>query len=422
MLGQMTKPPEMPTGGTTNTSKPRTTIQQLRPGQRIKTLLLVVKKREQVARTGNEFLALTLADKTGQVTGRVWDNVDRYKARFEVGDVVFVEGLVELFQKAKQLKIAHLERVPIASVDLSEFRKASRFKTKDMKRQLESLLKEEVRKPVMLKFLLAVIDDAETKAGFALAPAAKINHHAYLSGLLEHTLSMCQLALLVGRHYQHWYPDLLDTDYLIAGTLLHDMGKIWELSADLDIEYTDQGRLLGHTVIGVELVTRILDRLGIDDQEMNLRLKHLILSHHGKLEFGAVVKPQTPEAQVLHYIDQIDSRLNMFAEALNSTEQSWSDYVRPLGRSIFAGLDRRSVKSSKQVPEPKPKPVVDPPEKAVLPAPPMIPDPPPPIGEYTPSAALERLETIDDEQANSSETKPMDESTEETFDLFSRRS
>lgn len=413
----MTKPPEAPTKGTTNPSQQRRTIQQLRPGERVKTVLLVVKKREQVARTGNEYLALTLADKTGQVTGRVWDQVDRYKTRFEVGDVIFVEGFVELFQQAKQLKITHLEKVPRSSVDLSEFRKSSRFKTKDMRHRLKTLLKEEIRKPVMLRFLFAVIDDAETKAGFELAPAAKINHHAYLNGLLEHTLSMCQLALLIARHYQHWYADLLDSDYLIAGALLHDIGKIWELSADLDIEYTDQGRLLGHIVIGVELVTRILDRLGIADEEMNLRLKHLILSHHGELEFGAVVKPQTPEAQVLHFIDQIDSRLNMFAGALDSAEQSWSDYVRPLGRSVFAGLNRASEKPSKQLPEPKPRHVVDPPKENVPPAPPRIPEPPPPMEEHPESVALEMLETIDEEKA-----MPTDRSTKETIDLFTRGS
>jgi 3'-5' exoribonuclease len=315
----------------------RLSVEAIRPGRNVETILLTLDKRTQTTRAGKPYLALWLGDRTGRISARLWEDADHYAALFESGDFVRVRALAETYNGQTQLKLNDLEKVPDDQVELSDFQRTAIRDIDEMRSELHLLVENQIEKPELKRLLQALISDEPLGGLFAKAPAAKINHHAYIGGLVEHTLSMCNLAVAIGRHYQTELPGLLDTDYLIAGALLHDFGKAWELSYDRSIDYTSVGRLLGHITIGVEILTKLLDQLGIDDVEMALRLKHMILSHHGQLEYGASVLPQTPEAQVLHFIDQIDSRMNMFSEAIGSTEERWTGYVRSLGRFVFAG-------------------------------------------------------------------------------------
>jgi 3'-5' exoribonuclease len=312
---------------------------EARPGQRFRGILLVHDKRLQTARTGNPYLALTVGDRSGRLAARVWDEAEAYARRFQAGDFIFVDGVIDAFRGRPQLRVSHLEQVSDSAVRTEDFLPASDFDSEEMLGELRELVRGEVGAVPIRRLLLEVLSDSELVEALVRSPAAKGNHHAYLAGLLEHSLSMTRLAVSVADHYAVQYPGLLDKDLLIAGAILHDIGKIWELTARRQIDYTDAGRLIGHIVLGVELITRILARLDIRDVELSLRLKHMILSHHGELEYGAVVKPQTPEAQVLHYLDQIDARLNMFAGAIDEADGPWSAYQRPLGRQVYAGSD-----------------------------------------------------------------------------------
>lgn len=311
----------------------------MRPGQRFRGILLVHDKRLQTARTGNAYLALTVGDRSGRLAARVWDEAEAYGRRFQAGDFIFVDGVIDAFRGRPQLRVSHLEQVSDSAVRTEDFLPASDFDSEEMLDQLRQLVRVEVSAEPIRHLLLEILSDSEVVEALARSPAAKGNHHAYLAGLLEHSLSMTRLAVSVADHYAVQYPGLLDRDLLIAGAILHDIGKIWELTARRQIDYTDAGRLVGHIVLGVELITRVLARLEIRDAELSLRLKHMVLSHHGELEYGAVVKPQTPEAQVLHYLDQIDARLNMFAGAIDEADGPWSAYQRPLGRQVYAGSD-----------------------------------------------------------------------------------
>ena len=318
-------------------------IKTTRPGESIASVLRVLEKRTQRTRAGKPYLALKLGDKSGDIPARVWEEAEYYGDLFKLGDFVFVQGLAETFNSTLQLRITHLERVAPDAVDPADFERTSPIEPKQMMEDLRLLVEARIQRREVRSFLLAILDDGDVRDGLLRSSAAKGNHHAYVGGLLEHTLSMVRLAFAVSDHYQTYYPGVVDGDLLAAGAVLHDIGKLWELSRGIGVDYTDEGRLVGHVVIGVELITRTLDKLGIGDEELTLRLKHLVLSHHGELEFGAAVKPQTPEAQLLHYVDQIDARMNMFADAMSESEDKWSRFVRPLGRFVYSGASNESV-------------------------------------------------------------------------------
>jgi 3'-5' exoribonuclease len=318
-------------------TRERINVSQILPGELIETGLLVLEKRLQNTRAGGSFLALKLGDATGSINGRIWDDVIAYDGLFEAGDIIAVEALAETYKSVLQLKIKRLRLIPEAECDLSLFYPASQYDTEEMFNGLCKLIAEEIEDERVSRLLLSLLRDPEISGRFCRVPAAKVNHHAYLGGLLEHTLSMSKIAAQLGDHYRQYYPGLLNRDLLIAGAVLHDLGKIYELLDSQGFNYTTEGRLLGHIIIGLQLVEDAAKRLGIEDKELMLQLKHLIASHHGELDFGAVVQPQTAEAQILHYIDQIDSRLNMFSGAIENTSGEWSEYVRPLGRALYKG-------------------------------------------------------------------------------------
>ena len=328
------------------TPKKQKPINAARPGDPVECVLRVLEKRTQRTRAGKAYLALKLGDKSADIPARVWEDADYFGGLFESGDFVFVQGLAETFNRTLQLRVTHLERVSPDAIDPTDFDRASPFDSAQMSDDLRLFIGAHVERSEIKTFLFAILDADEVADRLLKAPAAKGNHHAYVAGLLEHTLSMVRLAAVIADHYQSHYAGLIDRDLVIAGAVLHDIGKLWELSQGLGIDYTDEGRLVGHVVIGAELVTRTLERLGIEDKELALRLKHLVLSHHGELQFGAAIKPQTPEAQLLHYIDQIDARMNMFAEAIGDGDEKWSKYVRPLERFVYAGSTRGTAEVS----------------------------------------------------------------------------
>jgi 3'-5' exoribonuclease len=194
---------------------------------------------------------------------------------------------------------------------------------------------------VLRRLLLHVIEHPEVAPRLSTAPAAVANHHAYRSGLAEHTLSMMRLATLIGSHYADYYPGRIEPDLLVAGVLLHDLGKVWELEGDLATRYSTVGNLVGHIPMGAAFIARAAAELGDVPDALVHELQHLVLSHHGELAYGSPQTPKTLEAQLLHYIDQLDSKANLFVNAAGTTP-GWSPFQRNLGRPVLQPSELRT--------------------------------------------------------------------------------
>lgn len=326
-------------------------ITDLKEGQQLNDLFLVSKKNLAETKSGNPYLALTLMDRTGEIEARAWDNAARLDAIAEVGRIVAVEGQVKPFRDQLQLNITNLSPVAEGSIDLSHFMPASRRGVSEMQAELAGLIAS-VTDPGLSTLLTGLFREKLLEE-FSRAPAAKMMHHACLGGLLEHSLSVAGLALKICEHYRQ-----LDRDLLLAGALLHDLGKIREFSyASVPFDYTDQGRLIGHLVLGAEMVRHQAESVPELAPARLDQLLHLILSHHGRFEFGSPCLPMTSEAILLHHLDDMDAKMELIgrlSEQVEGDGYRWSDYQRSLERFIFLkGRDG----ASRQPPPPDPEPV-----------------------------------------------------------------
>lgn len=317
-------------------------VDQLVENAQIRSIFLVADLALRETKSGKPFLALSLQDRTGSVDAKVWDNAEAIASRFGVNDFVRVEAQVDSWQTQLQLNIRDAQKVDDTAVDPADFVRTSRWAREALHDQLRELIDTQVKSSQMRRLFDALLADQELMQRFTSAPAAKGNHHAFLGGLLEHSLSMARLAVRLGAHYQSYYPGLLNTDLLIAGCVFHDIGKCFELTYSRAFDYSDEGQFLGHIVQGVELLTALAARVEPAlPADMILQLKHLILSHHGKREFGSPVLPKTPEAIVLHEIDMIDSRMNMLANIASEKRaggeegDGWTGFQRLFQERIY---------------------------------------------------------------------------------------
>ena len=308
-------------------------INDFKPGDFIDDIFVLAEKTVAQKKDGNNYLNVTLTDKTGSVKGVVWDNVDRIIAGLSSGDVVSIQATVNEYKGAAQLVIKNMAPCPAEAVDPSEFLPATRL---DIENMFERLLKTAAAlQDGHLKALLnAFWNDEEFVRQFKTAPAAKKMHHAYIGGLLEHTLSMATLAEKIAGHYSG-----IDRDLLITGAILHDIGKTRELEYTFKIDYSDQGRLLSHIVIGLEMIADKLANINDFPEEQELLLKHMIVSHHGTQEFGSPEPPKTIEAVLLNYIDEMDSKVKGIRDfmAAENAHETWTSFHRLLGRHFYLG-------------------------------------------------------------------------------------
>lgn len=324
-------------------------ISELREGMQVQDLFLISRKTLAETKNGKPYLALALMDRTGEMEARVWDDAPRFDRIAKTGAVVRIDGQVKAFRDKLQLNLSSLVRLEEDELDLSHFVAASSRPVKEMQEELIRLV-EGLADPA-LRNLLATLFSGALLTEFSRAPAAKQMHHAYLGGLLEHTLSVAGLADLVCRHYLE-----LDRDLLIAGALLHDLGKIREFHfTTVPFDYTDRGRLVGHLVLGSEIVREKAAAVPELTVERLDQLIHLILSHHGRHEFGAPCLPMTAEAILLHHIDDIDAKMNFIARLSQDVEpghQEWSDYQRVLERFLLLrGPGHHAQTQSAEAPE-----------------------------------------------------------------------
>ncbi|MBW2671088.1 MAG: HD domain-containing protein [Deltaproteobacteria bacterium] len=310
-------------------------ITDIKAGDVVDDIFVLAEKILSQKRDGDNFLNVTLSDKTGTLKGVVWNNVDQIAAAVTSGDFVSIRGTIGEYKGMLQLIVKGMDPCAPEVVDPSDFLPAT---SRDIDGMFQRLVKitESLTTPYLKKLFDAFWKDKEFVRKFKTAPAAKKMHHAYIGGLLEHTLSMTSLADKVAGHYSG-----IDRDLLVSGAVLHDIGKIDEFEYQFKIDYTDEGRLLNHIVIGIKMVDEKLS--GIEDfpEDRILLLKHLIVSHHGAREFGSPEPPKTIEAVLLNYIDEIDSKVNGIRDFMASEDpnETWTSYHRLLERHFYKGKE-----------------------------------------------------------------------------------
>jgi 3'-5' exoribonuclease len=317
----------------------RKRITELAAGGQIDQVFLATRKQLRPNRNGQLYLQVELADRSGSITGRMWNASDDDFEAFDEGDYVRVEGTVQLYTGALQIIVTAIGRVDPRSVDESEFCVLSSADVERLTAELTRLLGT-IRPGPVHDLVDAVLADTELMTVFKRSPAGVKQHHAYAGGLLEHVVNLLHLADTIAPRYP-----AVDRDLLLVGVLLHDIGKTLELESERGFSYTDAGQLLGHVLLGLELVDEkireVEDRTGkAFDAEKAVRIKHMIASHHGEYAFGAPKLPMTLEAIALHHLDQLDARMAGTLQLMQNEaaiDGGWTQYHANLGRKFFKG-------------------------------------------------------------------------------------
>jgi len=328
-------------------------IADLEPRQQITGLFLVQSKEVRQKKTGEPYLSLQLIDRTGDIDAKMWDGVAEIVDSFDRDDFVRVKGETQLYQNRLQLTVHRITKVDDREVDLADFLPASKRDPGEMMAELLGYIAA-IENPHLKALLEAIFGDPRVSAAYRKAPAAKTIHHAWLGGLIEHVLSLARLAKLTAGHYPN-----IDADLLMTGVILHDIGKIDELNYERSFSYSSEGQLLGHMQIALRLIG---DKVAtLPDFPVRLRnlVEHLILSHHGQLEFGSPKLPSFPEALLLHHLDNMDSKMEAMRAAIakeSALPGEWTGFV-------FA-LDRQVLDKDKYLSPPAPRPAAQPRAKA----------------------------------------------------------
>lgn len=286
-------------------------------------------------RGGEPYLTLILADRTGEVPAVMWEGVGEASRGLAEGDVVKVQGVLGTYQRERQLTLARLRKAAPEEIVSDDYLPRSTQDPATLLARLRETV-EGIREPHLRRLLHALLEDDRFVAAFSTAPAAKSLHHAVLGGLLEHTLSVVGLCRLLADYYP-----AVDRDLLLTAAMLHDVGKIRELTWDRMFDYTDAGRLLGHITLAAILVEERIRAIPGFPEELAQRLLHCILSHHGELEWGSPKRPKTLEALVLHYAEDLDGKVNSFLSFARShpdpQHPGWTQFNRALDRFLYFG-------------------------------------------------------------------------------------
>lgn len=322
------------------TSEPRvrtSTAAEVRSGERIRGRFLVRRVHRGVGKTGKPWLQLWLGDRTGVVDARVWEDADEIAARVRENDVVDAEGVGVQYMDRTQLKLLRIDPVEADAGQKEALLPQGDLSREERMARLEAE-RDRIDNPWLRRLFQCFLDDDAWLDGFLRAPAAKSVHHAWLGGLSEHSLSMMQLARQVAEHYRDLGVAPLEPDLVVMGAFVHDIGKIEELSSESGFEYTDRGRLIGHIVLGLDVLDDMVARLDGFPAELHTHLRHMVLSHHGEYEYGSPRRPKTVEAMILHFIDNLDARVEIFRQVMQASGPDggdWSGYETVLGRHVW---------------------------------------------------------------------------------------
>ncbi|MGA9352090.1 MAG: OB-fold nucleic acid binding domain-containing protein [Terriglobales bacterium] len=343
----------------------------------ITSCFVVASKQVKPKKNGEPYLALTLADRTGQIEAKMWDNVEEYLDAFEQDDFLKIKGLINKYKNRYQLTIHKLRRLGEAEVDYTDYLPKTNKDIGELWRTLTEFVAT-FQNPHLKALVEMFMSDPEIADRYRNAPAAKTLHHAYIGGLLDHVVSLSRSCDLMCRNYPQ-----INRDLLLTGAFLHDIGKIHELSYNRSFSYTTRGQLLGHMIIELEMLQAKLAKLPDFPPELKTMLEHLIISHHGQYDFGSPKLPMFPEALMLHYLDDLDSKMEAMRahfERESGLEGPWTSYNASLGRPL---LDPRKFERGEKTPTAKAESASDEPEPAA------------PATPATPEAASAPAATID---------------------------
>ena len=308
-------------------------IRDIQAGDVLTDCFVLTEKTMAQKKNGDNYLNLVLSDRTGSLKGVVWDNVEKISSQSEAGAVVAVKGHVGEYRGNLQAVVKEMTVVSADETDPSDFMLSTE---RDVEQMFERIvvLSESLEAWYLKALFSAFWGDESFTTQFKRAPAAKKMHHAYIGGLIEHTLSMAVLADKVAEHYKG-----LDRDLLVSGALLHDIGKVREFNYEMGIDYSNEGRLVNHIVIGIQMLEEKIQTIASFPDEPAMLLKHMLISHHGSKELGSPEPPKTIEAVMLNCIDEMDSRIQAVREFMGKEDpgETWTSFHRLLGRHFYQG-------------------------------------------------------------------------------------
>ncbi len=303
--------------------------------QAIISFFVVASKQLRTRKDGGQYLALMLGDRTGLLECRMWENFAGLIGEFEQGHIVKIRGEVSRYNGRYQLSLDKIRRAADEEVELADYLPRTSFNIDDLWSKLDVYV-ESFQNPHLKALLRAFLDDEEIVKRFRQAPAAKSLHHAWLGGLLEHVVSLLGICDAAAAHYPE-----INRDLLLTGAILHDIGKLQELSWGTNFTYTLEGQLLGHITIGIAMIEKKLAKLPDFPPELRILVEHMVLSHHGKLEFGSPKLPMIPEAVLFHHLDDIDAKMQTMRSEferhreLGRSAAELTDWVRAMDRSLL---------------------------------------------------------------------------------------
>jgi 3'-5' exoribonuclease len=322
----------------------------------VTSTFVVVAKQIKPKKTGEPYLALTLGDRSGQVEAKMWDNVEEVLEAFEQDDFLKVKGLINKYKQRFQLTIHKLRKLGDSEIEFADYLPKT---TKDID-ELWRTLSEFVsgfQNQYLKTLVQAFMADPVIAAAYRNAPAAKTLHHAYIGGLLDHVVSLFRSCDLISRNYPQ-----INRDLLFTGAFLHDIGKIHELTYNRSFSYTTKGQLLGHMIIELEMLQAKLVQVPGFPEELKTLVEHLIISHHGQYDFGSPKLPMFPEALMLHYLDDLDSKMEAMRahfERESTLDGPWTSYNASLGRPLLNTEKFLAPKNAARPEEPASEPVSD---------------------------------------------------------------
>ncbi len=316
-------------------------IAQLGENENLDEVFLVAEKQLRANRNGNLYLQVRLTDKTGSMVGMMWNSNERVYASFEAGDYLRVEGATQVYNGNLQIILSHVEKTVREKVDEADFATLTSDDVDKFVVRVSEHLRA-MKDPHLRSLAECFLIDEGFMAKYSSAPAGIKLHHAYKGGLIEHVVSLMDLCASVGGHY-----DVVDTDLLVMGAFLHDVGKIEELSFERELAYTDAGQMIGHVVQGVGILdakVREAEQLSGEPfpKETHIRLQHMIVSHHGQYEYGSPKLPMTLEAITLHFLDNLDSKIQSATQIIQedaNADSNWTSYNPPLGRKLLKTIE-----------------------------------------------------------------------------------
>jgi len=279
-------------------------VRDLKDKDQVDSTFFVREKFVGIGKNGRAYMSLQVGDNTGYLDARVWDRVEEITNEFETGDVLLIKGQVQIFQNKKQIVVHKLQRKDPSEYNVEDYFAKSNHNPHDVFAEVLVLVKA-MRNDHIRQLVLDCLEDPEIKPKLLQAPAAKTIHHAWKGGLLEHILSIAKIMQFLGQHYS-----FLNKDLLLFGAIFHDLGKVWELQWENGIQYTDKGRLLGHMLLSCELIEKKSSRILGFPEDLKDILKHIVLSHHGKLEYGSPKLPHFLESMVVAMVDDLDSKID----------------------------------------------------------------------------------------------------------------